>query len=239
MNSAIILAGGLGTRLRSVVSDVPKPMAPVGGRPFLEWQLDHWRDQGIERFILSVGYLRSSIISHFGDEYRGSSIEYSIEEAPLGTGGGLLHAMHHVQEGSPFLLLNGDTYFDVEASALLARHRELDACATFSLFRAGDTGRYGSIEMDSSGHIRSFAAGKAEAGQLANGGVYVIEPSAVTALFTADGAARSFEGAMLPVLAASDVCLAGVECFGRFIDIGVPGDYAAAGEIISASKGQT
>lgn len=239
MNSAIILAGGLGTRLRSVISDVPKPMAPVGGRPFLEWLMDHWRDQGIERFILSVGYLGSSIISHFGDEYRGASIEYSIEEVPLGTGGGLLLAMQHVQIESPFLLLNGDTYFDVEASALLARHRELEAGITFSLFRAGEAGRYGGVEIYSSGHIRSFAAGKAEAGQLANGGVYIIEPSAVTAYFKADNAAQSFEGDMLPVIEASGVCMVGVECSGNFIDIGVPGDYAAASEILSTWKGQS
>lgn len=238
MDSAIILAGGLGTRLRSVVSDVPKPMAPVGGRPFLEWQMDRWRHQGIEKFILSVGYLRSAIIDYFGDEYRGASIEYAIEDVPLGTGGALLHAIRHVKQGKPFLLLNGDTYFDVEASALLSRHCELKAGVTFSLFRAGEADRYGGVEMDPSGYISSFAAGKAALGQLANGGVYVIEPSVVTSYFSDDNTFRSFESDMLPFLAESGVRMAGFECSGSFIDIGVPSDYVAASKVISTSKGR-
>ena len=90
MTSALVLAGGLGTRLRSVVSKLPKPMAPVRGRPFLEHLLDYWLHQGVNHFVLSVGYLHELIIDHMGSNYKGAMIEYVIEESPLGTGGGLL-----------------------------------------------------------------------------------------------------------------------------------------------------
>ena len=114
MPSAVILAGGLGTRLRSVVSDVPKPMAPVGGRPFLEYQLEYWINQGISRFVLSVGYRHEAITEHFGSRYKGVELEYAVEEQPLGTGGGLLLAAEKLKQDTPFLLLNKDTYFKTD-----------------------------------------------------------------------------------------------------------------------------
>ena len=113
VNSAIILAGGLGTRLRGVVQDLPKAMAPIKDRPFLEYQLDYWIGQGIRHFILSVGYRREVIMKHFGDKYRDVSIEYAVEETPMGTGGGLLLAVEKMKKRAPFLLLNGDTFFEV------------------------------------------------------------------------------------------------------------------------------
>src|SRR5207237_2019404 len=101
---AVVLAGGLGTRLRAAVSDVPKPMAPVGGRPFLERLLDYWIGQGVRRAVLAVGYLHDMIRGHFGDEYRGCAIAYSIEEQPLGTGGALVQSLPLVH-GERFLVL--------------------------------------------------------------------------------------------------------------------------------------
>ena len=92
MTTAIILAGGLGTRLREAVPDLPKPMAPVNGRPFLEYLIDYWIEQGVKRFVMSVGYLHQDIVRHFGYRYRGVEIDYSVEESPLGTGGALLLA---------------------------------------------------------------------------------------------------------------------------------------------------
>lgn len=88
MTTAIVLAGGLGTRLRDAVPDLPKPMAPINGRPFLEFLFEYWRTQGVERFILSVGYRCDAIIDYFGENYRGAMIEYVLEQTPLGTGGG-------------------------------------------------------------------------------------------------------------------------------------------------------
>ena len=119
MTSAIILAGGLGTRLRGVVPDLPKPMAPIGGRPFLEYQLDYWINQGVSQFVLSVGYLHGAIVDHFGDRYKGAKLDYVIEKTPLGTGGGFLLAAEKLGKNDPFLLLNGDTYFAVDLKKLM------------------------------------------------------------------------------------------------------------------------
>jgi D-glycero-alpha-D-manno-heptose 1-phosphate guanylyltransferase len=123
VTSAIILAGGLGTRLRSAVPDLPKPMAPIAGRPFLAYQLDYWIRQGVDRFVLSVGYRHESIMAYFGAAYRGIAVDYSVEQTPLGTGGGLLLALERLDGGQrPFLLLNGDTYFEVDLATLSAFH---------------------------------------------------------------------------------------------------------------------
>ena len=122
MRTAIILAGGLGTRLRQLVSNVPKPMASVNGRPFLAHLMDYWIGQGITQFIISVGYLKESIINYFGNEYQGIKIEYSEEESPLGTGGGVLLAIKNIKSDDYFVLLNGDTFFEVDL-------RELILCA--------------------------------------------------------------------------------------------------------------
>ena len=114
MTSAVILAGGLGTRLRSVVPYLPKPMAPINGRPFLEHQMRYWSTQGIDHFVLSVGYRYQTIIDYFGAQVEGASLDYVIEESPLGTGGGLVLASKKVSQQENFLLLNGDTYFEIE-----------------------------------------------------------------------------------------------------------------------------
>ena len=116
----VILAGGLGTRLKDTVPDLPKPMAPIKGRPFLEYQMDFWMNQGINRFILSVGYLSDIIINHFSYKYRGAILEYSIESNPLGTGGALIQALKNLSE--PVLVINGDTFFQVQLKKLMKFH---------------------------------------------------------------------------------------------------------------------
>ncbi len=100
---AIILAGGLGTRLKETIPEGPKSMAPVSGRPFLEYQLDYLDRWGIRRVILSVGYQKEKIISHFGNEYKSLEIEYAIEEEPLGTGGAIINALQFVRGFSTFI----------------------------------------------------------------------------------------------------------------------------------------
>jgi D-glycero-alpha-D-manno-heptose 1-phosphate guanylyltransferase len=127
VRTAIILAGGLGTRLREVVSEVPKPMAIVNERPFLAHVMDYWKEQGITRFVLSVGYLKDAIVSHFGCSYHGAKIEYVVEERPLGTGGGYLLAIEKIQDNDYFVLLNGDTFFEVELSKLIVFAEKNDA----------------------------------------------------------------------------------------------------------------
>lgn len=234
ITSAIVLAGGLGTRLRSAVPDVPKPMASISGRPFLEYQLDYWITQGIRDFVLSVGYRHEIITAHFGQSYRGAGIRYAIEEVPLGTGGGLLLAASQIQTPNPFLVLNGDTFFEVPLAALANFHSRRQSDWTFSLFRADESGRYMGMELAKDNRIYSLtpkATGRT--GLLANGGVYLVEPKIMANCGFIAGDKASLEDDILACLQARDSKLYGFECAGRFIDIGVPQDYFRASEILA------
>ena len=232
MTTAIILAGGLGTRLRGVVPDLPKPMAPVAGRPFLEYQLDFWIAQGVSRFIVSVGYRAEAITGHFGKCYRAARVDYAVESTPLGTGGGLLLAADQLDDDAPFLLLNGDTFFDVELAALEAFHASRHSGWTFALFRADETGRYMGMEMAADGAILSFGAGKGDIGCLANGGVYVVAPAALRNAGYKAGDRLSLEAELLPAFRAAGGTLFAIESAGKFIDIGVPADYRRAATLL-------
>jgi D-glycero-alpha-D-manno-heptose 1-phosphate guanylyltransferase len=229
--TAVILAGGMGTRLRSVVPDLPKPMAPVSGRPFLEHQMDYWIDQGVSRFILSVGYKKELIVDHFGSSYRNVPLTYAIEETPLGTGGGLLLAAQGLSDS--FLVLNGDTYFEVDFSELLRFHNEHSSEWTFSLFRANEIGRYMGVEVKSDGEIESLNSGTSKPGRLANGGVYLVNRSALVKTEFIFGHSLSLEDDLISAFTARGGKLYGLEFFERFIDIGVPDDYRRASRFLS------
>lgn len=215
----MVLAGGFGTRLRPAVSDVPKPMAPVEGRPFLERLLDYWIGQGVRRAVLAVGYMHEVIERHFGPSYRGCELVYSIEHEPLGTGGALLKAREAI--GSPtFLALNGDTYFAVPLEALADFHRAKDADVTLSLFRSEDP-RYTGVSMASDGRVTGLA-GKG----VVNGGVFLFRSAALAGL---EPVKCSLENDILAHFGGS--------MYGRvfeapFIDIGLPADWRAAAQII-------
>ena len=217
---AVVLAGGLGTRLRAAVSDVPKPMAPVGGRPFLERLLDYWIGQGVRRAVLAVGYMYDSIRRHFGDEYRGCAIAYSIEDHPLGTGGALVQSLPLVH-GDTFLVLNGDTYFAVPLEALGAFHRRHGADVSLSLFRS-DNPRYTGISLDPDGRVSSFSGDG-----LVNGGVVLFQRSALEGL---PATIASLEKDLLPGMKGAIYgCVFDVP----FVDIGLPEDWRAAANIIT------
>ena len=228
VTSAIILAGGLGTRLRSTVPDLPKPMAPVSERPFLEHQLDYWIEQGVTHFVLSVGYRHEVIVSHFGDRYKTAKLEYVIEDTPLGTGGGLLLALDKVSKSSPFLLLNGDTYFAVNLKVLEEFFLKTDADWCFSLFRSHEADRYMGMNLSPTGRITSLKSGIGQSVQLANGGVYLINPRALNREVISIGAKSSLEDDIFPVALALGQRLMGIEFRGIFIDIGIPEDYFRA-----------
>jgi D-glycero-alpha-D-manno-heptose 1-phosphate guanylyltransferase len=230
---AIVLAGGLGTRLRAAVPDLPKPMAPVNGRPFLERLLDYWLAQGVKRFILSTGYRHEMLAAHFGASYHGAAIEQVVEDRPLGTGGGLLLARGAVEATGPFLVLNGDTFFEVALEALREFHAAHRADATLSLFRTPQQGRYTGINVGKAGEIRSFGTGAR--GGLANGGVYLMEGSLLEGGPWQPRSAVSLEEDILPFAVQAGKRVYGMECFGRFLDIGVPEDYARAAEVLGAS----
>ena len=160
VDTAIVLAGGLGTRLRSAVPDLPKPLAPISGRPFLEYLLDYWHGQGIRRFILSVGYRAELIRAHFGSTYRGCRIDYAEEQTPLGTGGGLLLASAMAEGGTPLLAINGDTFFAVELHRLADFHAAHRADWTFCTFRTSVNGRYLGMDIAPNGKKLGGTAGK-------------------------------------------------------------------------------
>jgi D-glycero-alpha-D-manno-heptose 1-phosphate guanylyltransferase len=218
---AIVLAGGFGTRLRSIVSDVPKPMAPVAGRPFLELLLTALRLKGITRAILSIGYMADSITSHFAPLDIGLEIAFEIETAPLGTGGAITAALRHVSEDRVFVF-NGDTYLDLEIGSLNAMWPG-DRTPVVVARRVPDTERYGRLEADS-GRISKFAGTGVRGAGLINAGCYLL-PSNVFARSSLP-TAFSFEQDYLARCAASSLRV--FVANGKFIDIGVPEDYRRA-----------
>ena len=229
MTTAIILAGGLGTRLRDTVPDLPKPMAPVAGRPFLAHQLDHWIAQGVVRFVLSVGYRAVAISNHFGNRYRGVPIDYVVEPAPLGTGGALALAANKLRANEPALLLNGDTYFDVDLKALSAHAERHDADWCLALFRHDDAARYMGVVVSDDGRITAL---RSKHGVLANGGAYWFRPEALAAVALVPGAVASLEDDVLPFCFDQGQRFAGYVSNGDFIDIGVPHDYLRAATVL-------
>jgi D-glycero-alpha-D-manno-heptose 1-phosphate guanylyltransferase len=227
---AIVLAGGLGTRLRSVVPDVPKPMAPVGGRPFLEHQLEYWIGQGVDRFILSTGYLHESIATHFGYTFQEATIDYAVEAQPLGTGGGMLLAAEQLSGSAPFLVLNGDTFLEVSLDVLRRCHERCEADLTMCLFRSEQEGRYTGVELDEQDRVVSLSS--AVPGELSNAGVYLVNRAVFTGLGRTVGMRVSLENELLPAALSQGRRIFGLACSGRFIDIGVPHDYVRAATVL-------
>ena len=171
---AIILAGGRGTRLQSVVSDLPKPLAPVGGRPFLAWQLDHLAKQGIRTVVLSIGHMADAFEEFIGHEWQGMAIRYVREEKPLGTGGAIRWAWKDLEDRHAWVL-NGDTYTDFSFDSLWAFHQASKAGCTLALKQMTRFDRYGTVKIDASGKIIGFAEKQAVDVGLINAGVYLVD----------------------------------------------------------------
>ena len=230
----LILAGGLGRRLRGAVPDRPKPMAPVAGKPFAEWLLLALRDQGVRRFVFCTGHLADTIVEHFGDG-RAWEVEigYSRETVPLGTGGALALAARTL-EADRFFAVNGDSYCAVDLARLLRLHIERRARGSLWLLPAEDSSRYGSVEIASGGEILAFREKSSQAGAgLVNAGVYVFERRVGEAV-PADRPV-SLETEILPTLAGNG--LYGVVGEGPLLDIGTPEAYATAEDFfLSASR---
>lgn len=220
----IILAGGLGTRLRSVVSEVPKCMAPVAGKPFLWYLLKYLTSFDVNRVVLSVGYLREVIfkwIDEVKDEFP-FEFDYAIEEEPLGTGGGIKLALDKVNDERAFVL-NGDTFFDVDLMQLYDAHVIGKKAITLALKPMRNFDRYGTVNMEPiTGTILCFNEKQYCEEGLINGGVYVISKNAQ--IFEGLGSKFSFETAVLESQCAKKQLL-GVVQDGYFIDIGIPLDY--------------
>lgn len=234
ITEAVILAGGLGTRLRPVVNDVPKPLALVGGRPFLEYQLDYLIAQGIGRVVLSVGYLWHKIEQHFGDRYKSLNIAYAVEAEPLGTGGGLLQATALCQPDAGLLVLNGDTWFPVPLAELSAIQQQRQADVTIALRQANSAGRYAGIVLDNNNRIVNFLSSGDEGSGWINGGVYLISPQILVQWRSQSGKALSLEQDLLEAGIAASLNCYGYPADAAFIDIGVPEDYARAVSVIKS-----
>lgn len=230
MTTAIVLAGGLGTRLRSVVSDVPKPMAPIAGKPFLERLMDYWISQGVTKFVLSVGYLSHVITEHFGIRYGGASLVYSIEDKPLGTGGAVVKALQDNGLDQTTLLLNGDTFFEADLSKLFNALKGSDAKIAMGLMKTTDNQRYMGVDYDRfSQNILSLEPKKGAGDFYANAGVYLIDATLVKHLASETVRAQSLESDIFSGLISGGVQFCGVPFDqARFIDIGIPTDYERA-----------
>lgn len=223
---AVILAGGFGTRLSHVVSDVPKPMAPVYGKPFLTYLIDRLIETGIRRVILATGYKHECIESYFGASYRGAEIVYSQETTPLFTGGAICQAAAQIQSDD-FIVLNGDTLFDIDLKKLYDFHVGHHANLCVALRHVADTSRYGSVTC-ANNNIIAFSE-KTEsvgAGDI-NGGIYAINHAW---LISQNLPTKfSFEKELMQPL-AGDPSFYGLRFTDYFIDIGVPEDYFRAQE---------
>lgn len=219
----IILAGGLGTRLRSVIQDLPKPMAPVNGKPFLHYIFQYLSKQGISHVILSVGYKHESIKDFFGSSYLDIAIEYSVEEEPLGTGGGIKQAFDLVQQEA--FVLNGDTFFDVDLRELKQFSNHTNADIAMSLKQMSNFDRYGIVVRDELDRAQSFEEKRFTESGFINGGAYLIQKKLFDKIEVVQK--FSFEKDVLEKYVRS-LNFFGKEFDGYFIDIGIPEDYNKA-----------
>lgn len=230
LKEAIILAGGKGTRLKSVVQNLPKPMAPVAGVPFLTYLLKWLEKHHFERVILSVGYEKEQIINYYKNNFNELELVYSEEIDPLGTGGALAQALNFATDDQ-VLVLNGDTFFQIDPVELLENHLSAQSQLTIALKAMRNFSRYGMVETDEDGRIIQFLEKQATDFGLINGGVYIANAN----LFeTFDmPSSFSFETDFLePFL--EDLPVFAFECEGYFIDIGIPEDYSKAQDEIPA-----
>jgi D-glycero-alpha-D-manno-heptose 1-phosphate guanylyltransferase len=230
---AIILAGGLGTRLAARLNGIPKPMAPICGHPFLEFLLARLWWAGCSRVLLSVGHLHIVIQDHFGSSYQGMPIDYVVETTPLGTGGAIRRALLGVEEDVA-LVLNGDTFVDLDFAELLEFHQEVHALLTLTLSYSLENSRYGRV-MPCGNHIRAFEAQGSPGPGWINAGLYVLPralawPKAMGKRFSFE---RDFLASHLQQLRPR-----AYRSYGSFLDIGVPEDLDRAQVALAGLVGE-
>ncbi len=229
---AFVLAGGLGTRLRSLVSDRPKPMAPINGIPFLEILIRSLGYKGVRRFVLLTGYMGAVIEDYFTGFDPQLDIQCVRETRPLGTGGAVKNA--EVFASAATLLVNGDTFFDADLGALLAFHQRVGSQVTLSLHPVPDVSRYGSVLTDSADMVTGFMEKRQNAGPgLINAGFSVLTREFIESL-----PARPFsmEQEIFPIAAGSGV-MAGLKQIRPFFDIGEPATYCAFERYVKENAG--
>ena len=222
--TAAILAGGLGTRLRSVVADRPKVMAEVCGRPFLTFLLNQLAQAGIGKTVLCTGYMGEQIRDAFGASYKGMALTYSQEATPLGTGGAIRLAAPHFESGS-VLVINGDSYCEADLDGFKYWHSERRSKASLLLTRVADTSRYGRVVTDQTGLVRAFEEKKPDGGPgWVNAGIYLLNRELIMTIpwFRKVSLERKCFPSWLRI------GLHAMRTHGQFLDIGTPKSYAAA-----------
>ena len=222
---AIILAGGFGTRLQHIVSDVPKPMADINGSPFLVFLLWKLQTAGISHVILSTGYLHEKIENYFGNRFENLKITYSQETEPLGTGGAVQFALGKAETDN-LLVLNGDTLFDIDFAHFDNFYRTKKTMLALALRKEKDLCRYGTVKINENAKIVGFSEKNTSNGEgLINGGIYLLNKK----LFDNQKLPKtfSFEKEILEKQYLNDEFF-GIVFDSYFIDIGVPEDYARA-----------
>lgn len=230
--TAVVLTGGLGTRLRSVIADRPKTLAPIAGRPFLTFVLDPLVSAGVRDVVLCTCYMAELIRQTLGNEYRGLRLGYSQEPSPLGTGGALRLAASRLTS-DPVLVLNGDSFCQFDPAALCDWHAAHRAEATLLLTHVADTHRYGRVTLDEHDAVAAFEEkGNAAGPGWINAGVYVLSRQFILDIPTTGPV--SLEREIFPAWIGRG--LFGCRSEGRFLDIGTPESYAAAEAFFEQGK---
>ncbi len=235
--TALILAGGLGTRLRAVVSDRPKVMASVAGHPFLSYLLQQVAEAGLSRVVLCTGYLAEQVREELGESLFGLEIDYSMESAPLGTGGAIRLALDRVPS-SPVLVMNGDSFCETQlANLFVAYDQALTRCPTpavLTLAEVPDTLRYGRVEADSQNRIVAFREKGISGPGKVNAGIYLLHRSLIESL--PSGESLSLERDLFSKWLAAGMLFAHPATVKRFIDIGTPESYQEAQSLFSGNR---
>lgn len=174
ISEAIILAGGFGTRLQTVISEIPKPLAPINNKPFLNYLFYQLKNAGIKNVTLSVGYLSNKIIEKYQNNFEGIKINYAIEKEALGTGGGIKLALEKCKQDEVFVL-NGDSFFNLPFLKFFTMHTQKKSTCSLSLRKVEDAGRYGAVEINKSNRIINFSEKNPDfkAGNI-NAGIYIL-----------------------------------------------------------------
>ena len=232
--TAVILAGGLGTRLRSVVADRPKVLAEIWGKPFLAYLLEQVANAGVRHVVLCVGYASEQIQAAFGNTFGGMELTYSQESTRLDTAGALRLALPQFRSDS-VLAMNGDSFCDVDLSDLLAWHNSHRAKGTLVLVEMSNASRYGRVSVAPDGRIIGFEEKKSDqAGGWINAGVYLLERTLIEKI--PSGQAVSIEKEMFPAWVDQGLYGYAQASTGRFLDIGTPESYAAATEFFAPQE---
>ncbi len=232
--TAVILAGGFGTRVKHLLPGIPKPMAPVAGKPFLEWVVRYLAQQGIQRVVLSVGYLAEVIEEHFQPQpVSGVKITCVWETEPLGTAGGFLNAVAHTDDQPPaWLVLNGDSLVCTQFQGLLDCLNDSDVEGAILGVEVGDRSRYGGLAQDEQGNLTGFTE-KRPGGGLINAGIYLFRHSLLE-IFPKQ-LPSSFEYDVFPTLIANQVNLRVQPVTAAFLDIGTPESLSQVNNFIRAN----